>query len=63
MRIKYGVLDNKIDVTQIVYDKLQRGNFLCIPNNDVYRNSFFSDPLPGVLKSVFISTDSENFMY
>jgi len=54
MEIKYGIHNNYIDVTQICYSKLLKDNIISIPLCDHYRANYFSDPLVGVLKSVFI---------
>lgn len=52
--ISYGVSDNNIDVTAICYEKLRYGNNIVIPALDTVRAIYFSDPIPNVLKSVFI---------
>jgi FkbM family methyltransferase len=57
MRIFYGIIDNKIDVTEICLSKLLKNNILTIPYNDFNRANYFSDPLDGILKSVFILID------
>jgi FkbM family methyltransferase len=57
MLIKYGILQNNIDVTGICYDKLYKNNIIYISENDHMRASIFGDPLPGILKSIFIIND------
>jgi len=59
MYIKYGLLNNNIDVTAICYNKLKYGNFIIIPANDNSRTKYFTDPLMNILKSIFI-TDHNN---
>ena len=54
MRFFYGIIDNKIDVTDICLSKLLKNNIITIPYNDSNRAIYFSDPLDGILKSVFI---------
>ena len=54
MLIKYGTLQKNVDVTDISYDKLCRNNIIYISENDCMRATIFGDPLPGILKSIFI---------
>jgi len=54
MQIRYGIKNNNIDVTQICLEKLFINNCITIPSGDNVRSQYFSDPLPGVLKYVFI---------
>ena len=53
--ITYGVEGNAIDVTVTVYNKLIKQNILYIPDGDANRAFYFNDPVPYVLKSVFIT--------
>jgi len=57
MIITYGILDNNIDVTDICFKKFKKNNIIKIPNGEGYRASYFTDPLVGILKSVFITAD------
>jgi FkbM family methyltransferase len=52
--IKYGLPNNNIDVTQIVYAKLLKDDIITIPRLDIERVCFFTDPVPGQLKTVYI---------
>ena len=62
--INYGVVDNNIDVTSICYEKLRYGNNIVIPALDNVRAIYFSDPIPNVLKSIFIIDENgENTEY
>ena len=62
--INYGVVDNNIDVTSICYEKLRYGNTIVIPALDNVRAIYFSDPIPNVLKSIFIIDENgENTEY
>ena len=54
MKIYYGILNNLIDVTNICFDKLKNNNVITIPNNDIKRSKYFTDPIRGILKQVFI---------
>jgi FkbM family methyltransferase len=54
MIILYGTNEKNIDVTDICYNKLMKENIIKIPCNDDVRASLFSDPLFGVVKSIFI---------
>lgn len=56
--ITYGVEGKNIDVTMTVYNKLIKQNILYIPDGDANRAFYFTDPVPYVVKSVFI-TDPE----
>jgi FkbM family methyltransferase len=56
---KYGVENNNINVTSIVYNKMMKRNIIYIPDTDGARSLFFTDPIECVLKSIFI-TDPEN---
>ena len=54
MIIKYGISNNNIDVTEICFDKLLINNVLKIPSGETNREYWFTDPLPGILKKIFI---------
>jgi FkbM family methyltransferase len=54
IKIYYGIFNNKIDVTNICFTTLNRNNIITIPRRDSNRAAYFSDPLPGTLKSIFI---------
>ena len=54
MNIYYGILDNKIDVTDICLKKLTKNNIINIPSGDANRSVFFTDPLLGVHKCIII---------
>lgn len=57
MRILYGTLTSNIDVTDICIHQLKIGNYLIIPAGDLARAKVFTDPLPNVLKSIFVVSD------
>ena len=59
MIIKYGLSDNNVDVTSICNDRLKCNGIIIIPSGDYRRAEHFTDPLPGVSKSIFI-TDTDN---
>jgi len=54
MKILYGIIGNTINITSICYSTLLRDNIITIPSNDVIRSFYFSDPLYGKLKTVYI---------
>ncbi len=54
MKILYGLIDNNIDVTEICLSKMLHNNIITIPNDDINRANYFTDPLSGILKKVFI---------
>jgi len=55
MIIQYGIQNTLIDVTSICYTKLKKDNYIIIPSTDKSRAQYFTDPIYGVLKSVFIT--------
>lgn len=52
--IKYGSLYKNIDITQFVLDNCKTDNYIYIPAGDVIRASIFGDPLPGIVKTIFV---------
>ena len=58
MKIFYGIKDCNIDVTDICFSKLMKNNIIKIPSGDCNRGDLFTDPLVGVLKSIFIEHDN-----
>ena len=52
--IKYGIENNSINITDIVYKKCLKNNIIYIPSIDNERAKIFGDPLFNVLKSIFI---------
>jgi len=50
----YGVDSKNIDVSQIVIDQCTTNGIAYIPKGETKRIELFSDPLPGILKRVFI---------
>ena len=57
MRIYYGVLGHTIDVTDICLSRLTINNIINIPIGDPNRSKYFTDPLYGTLKKIFIEKD------
>lgn len=57
--ITYGIEGNTIDITEICFNSLLDGGVITIQSSDHSRAHIFTDPLPGVLKSIFI-TDTNN---
>jgi len=54
MKILYGISDNNIDVTEICFLKLMDNNIITIPSCDENRAKYFTDPLFGIKKQIFI---------
>lgn len=54
MKILYGVLNNNIDVTDICLSKLTHDNIITIPSGESNRAKYFTDPLYGTLKKIFV---------
>lgn len=65
MKIYYGIKNNRIDITDICLEHLMIKNIICIPYDDINRSKFFTDPLPNILKRIFIDnngfTEYDNF--
>ena len=58
MKITYGIFNNNIDVTAICFERLIKENIITIPSGDCNRAAYFSDPLPNILKSIFIEKNN-----
>ncbi len=52
--IKYGILNNNINITEYVLQNLTKEDCINIPHGDDYRESLFGDPEYGITKSIFI---------
>ena len=59
MNIYYGILEDKIDVTSICTEKLKHNNTITIPQGDENRSAFFTDPLKGIKKFIYIELNKE----
>ena len=55
MKIEYGVPNHFIDVTDICVRELSHNNVIIIPQGDPVRANYFTDPIVGVLKMVYIN--------
>ena len=60
MKILYGVENNTIDVTDICLTQLKNENIITIPSGDGNRAHFFTDPLHGISKKIFVVLDIDN---
>ena len=63
IKIFYGITENKIDVTDICLSKLLTNDIITIPESEISRTNYFSDPLLGTLKSVFILINDNLYEY
>ena len=55
MIIKYGIIENNIDITDICKKQLlDSNNIITIPSREQNRTNIFSDPIFGVLKKIII---------
>jgi len=52
--IKYGIYTNNIDVTDICLTKLTNSNIITIPAVDDNRTAYFTDPVYGTKKKLFV---------
>ena len=65
MQIKYGIQDNNIDVTDICMKLLKNlsTGIITIPYGDNLRAKYFTDPLPGIHKSLYINIDDNEYIF
>jgi FkbM family methyltransferase len=63
LKIKYGLIDNNIDVTDICLLKLINNNIITIPAGDNNRDKYFGDPAPYILKKIFIIINDTQIEY
>lgn len=61
--IKYGTPNHQIDVTTIAHQKCQKQQIICIPRGDCKRALLFTDPVPNVLKCIYIEHASTIITY
>ena len=54
MEIYYGISSNFINVTNICFSRLKYKNIISIPYGDGNRAKYFTDPLFGILKKIFL---------
>jgi FkbM family methyltransferase len=59
MKITYGIIDSRIDVTEICLSKMIHNNIITIPNGDLNRAEYFTDPLIYIRKKVFIDINDK----
>jgi hypothetical protein len=60
--IYYGTENIKLDITQEVLKKCRKDDYLLIPNGDYNRADLFTDPVPGVLKCIYIEKQDGTVM-
>ena len=58
MKIYYGIISNLTDVTDTCLSKLLNNNIISIPSGDINRANYFTDPIVGTLKKIFILNDN-----
>ncbi len=54
MKIYYGTNEKCVDVTNICYKNLLKNNIITIPSKESSRTFYFTDPVNGYLKKIFI---------
>ena len=57
MKFLYGIKDNYIDITNIVYEKCIINNKIHIPCNDLLRANIFGDPLIQIVKHIVLEDE------
>ena len=60
MKIIYGTETLNIDVTEICLNELLKDNIITIPSGDNNRAKYFTDPINGVLKKIFLINNENN---
>ena len=57
IKITYGTLETQIDITQICLTHHTHNNVIKIQDGDSNRARYFSDPVYGMLKTIFVELD------
>jgi FkbM family methyltransferase len=57
MRIYYGITNHLLDITNICKEKFTNNNIISLPNGDYTRLHYFTDPIYGVHKKIFIENN------
>ena len=57
MKFLYGIQNNYIDITNVVYERCIINNKIHIPSNDLARASIFGDPLIQVVKHIVLEDE------
>ena len=63
MKIYYGIISDKYDVTTICYNLLKVNNSIIIPSGDYDRSYYFKDRHINVLKKIFIDINGTETIY
>ena len=63
MKIYYGLNNQIIDVTDICFTQLLKNNIITILPNDIIRNQYFTDPIIGHHKFIYIIKDDTMTAY
>jgi len=63
MLILYGTKEHNIDVTLTCLIKLKTADIITIPDGDLNRAAYFTDPLLGTKKSVYIINNNTSYEY
>ena len=62
IKIKYGIRENNVDVTNVVYKNYNNNSVIFIPDGDGYRSNILGDPLHGIIKSIFIHDNEISYI-
>ena len=57
IKITYGITENQIDITQICLTQYTHNNIIKIQDGDSNRARYFTDPVYGMLKTIFVEID------
>lgn len=63
MNIYYGIKNNYIDVTNFCIENLKNGDIITIPEGDMSRANYFTDPLYGIHKFIIINNNGNVMEY
>jgi FkbM family methyltransferase len=63
IQIRYGIMSNNIDVTNICLDKLLCNNVITIPRGDTLRANYFTDPVYGIVKKIILIKTNAIYEY
>jgi FkbM family methyltransferase len=63
LQIFYGIKEHRIDVTSICLEKMTTNNIITIPSGDDMRIFYFSDPLAGTDKYIYVIINDCEYEY
>jgi beta-1,4-mannosyl-glycoprotein beta-1,4-N-acetylglucosaminyltransferase len=61
--IKYGIINNNIDITNTVYSICRNNDLIHIPSGYYNRDYIFGDPIIGTHKFIIVQVDTKIYMF